>query len=166
MVLDQFTPFKTGLEIGVMKFKFKFVFCSDWKFFALVMGMKSASSMWCCPWCMVGKHHRDYIDTDWGEQYPRSWESPSKCYECHKDPTKGCFRLKNHDFDTNDNLLKILFKRDNCVLDVLHMILRTSEIMEDCLMENATRYAVQKKLESAALRNCEYFPLIARNIKY
>ena|SRR3990167_10478525 len=45
----------------------KFTFCSDWKFAALMIGIKAANSTFFCPWCLFAKEYRSAFNVDWEE---------------------------------------------------------------------------------------------------
>ena len=52
----------------------------------------------------------------------------------------------NHQFDCANNLLKHPFNPENCVLDVLHTTLRTSDVIEKILSKTADDYSLCDKL--------------------
>ena len=155
-ITGQLELVKDGIIIDGDKFTFTFVFCSDWKFLALVLGIKAANSKYFCPWCLIDKDRIHYIDEDWNA-LPRLWHKTSACFDCKAmKEKKPCYR-SNHEFVIENNLLRTIFSPDNCVIDVLHLILRTSDILEAFLYENAARYAVEIKLEKMARDNCKFF---------
>ena len=124
------------------------------------MGIKGASSMWCCPWCLADKHNREFIDMDW-ENYPRSWISASECFKCQNNHKLSCYK-NEHDFDVDSNLLKDVFEPNNVVLDVLHMTLRTSEILEGFLFDQVGLYSLQKELQQQP-KNLVRFHVLAQS---
>lgn len=142
-------------ENGIMKegqkLAIKFVFSSDWKFLALLMGIKNATSTYYCPWCNCDKHSRNNLQFDWSEaKFMRKWgENKSLCYECKDEPRTACAR-NNHSYKMEKNLLKFPFNENNTVLDTLHTVLRTSEILEKELKNRAQNYNLNLKLQQLA----------------
>lgn len=121
-----------GLMINQKKMEFEFIFCSDWKFLSLMIGIKAATSVFFCPWCLCAKEYRSCLLEDW-EKFPRNWESSeNKCYDCSK---QTCDNPTHDDDPLTPSLLTKPFSRDNCVLDTLHCLLRTSELLETILIE-------------------------------
>lgn len=138
-----------GLYVGKRLVKFSFTFCSDWKFLALMMGTGAANSDYFCPWCLASKDTKVFLDTDC-EKYERKWQGKSHCYLCKDKKDKVCYKNK-HGWE-KENLLKPPFDRLNCKIDVLHAGLRTSEVMEHVLFEDAATYGLDLKLQKLALQ--------------
>ena len=141
-----------GIVRGEHTLKVNFVFSSDWKFLALLMGIKNANSKYFCPWCCCSKDVRNDIQIDWScEIYKRNWkENHSSCHEC-KDAPKPCTRT-NHGYNPDTNLLKFPFAQSNEVLETLHAVLRTSEFLEKELKNRA-----QTKLQQMAINSSKDF---------
>ena len=122
---------------------FSFIFCSDWKFMALVLGLKAANSTYFCPYCTCSKGERDLLELDWSN-YSRNWESDdSLCTKCQNDKKKSLTcRKDNHQYSPGRNLLQDPFTMDDCVVDVLHIILRTSDVLESILYSKVDEFAL------------------------
>jgi hypothetical protein len=135
----------TGITIETTHFNLEFVFCSDWKFLALLIGIKNANSTWFCPWCLCSKHYRQLLELSW-EEFLRKWEKDGKCLDCvnlgHKCPDSAHGRNP-----TCACLLTAPFTPESCILDNLHGELRTSEVMERALFHVVDEKNLQKKLE-------------------
>ena|SRR3990167_1841710 len=150
--MSQITALGAYINIGQRTVKLNFKFCSDWKMLALLMGLKAANSVYCCPWCMSSKKQRQMLDVDWSV-FPRSWDSASPCLDCSKmkegsKSEKKC-RL-THKWEVETNLLKQPFNRENCLLDSLHCVLRTSELMEKELFASLSAEALDHRLQFMA----------------
>jgi hypothetical protein len=125
----------------------EYVFCSDWKFLALAMGIKNATSIYFCPWCYCTKDDRQKLQMDFS-MVERNWNSDtSSCTNC-KNKAKKC--PGNHGYEKSRNLLLGVFDESTAVLDVLHAILRTSELMESALFADVDTCGVAKELEEMA----------------
>lgn len=146
---------KNGIWIKNRCVKFLFRFCSDWKFLALLLGIKNACSTFFCPWCMCTKDERQDLTFEWTE-YPRYWDKDSMCTLCDKSIT--CSHAKSsHQFKWEHNLLKKPFDHESIILDVLHCILRTSDILENLIYSLADDYCCFDKLEVMANSNGNFF---------
>jgi hypothetical protein len=145
VIMDQITELaNNGITINGKRFTLEFVFCSEWKFFALLIGILAANSIWFCPWCMCSKGYRQNLEMDWSK-YPRKWDCANRCYNCDKKPP--C-KDRNHGWNRNRNcLLKAPFTPETCVLDNLHGELRSSEVMEKLIFGLADSHELSKKLE-------------------
>jgi len=141
---------RNGLMVKEENYECKFTFCSDWKFAALMIDIKAANSTFFCPWCLCAKEYRSAFDVDW-EEYPREWDSKNNtCFDCRD----GSCITPLHDYDPlTPSLLTAPFSRDSLVLDCLHCILRTSEIIEDVLFNKADQYGISDQLERHCIEN-------------
>lgn len=147
------------IQIKKKTFKIDYLFCSDWKFLSLIIGIKAANSTYFCPWCMCAKEYRSGLDVDW-EKYPRNWHSTENtCFDCLRDECSD----ELHDVDSSvPSLLKPPFTRDNCILDPLHCLLRTSDLLENVLYEKADQRGLNNLLENFFINNA--IPLRIKNI--
>ena len=138
--------YREGLELNARTHKFRFFFCSDWKFLSIIMGLKAANSKFFCPWCLCTKSEREDLDFAWN-LYSRNWESESVCPKCI-DATgrKPLCQRSHHQFEPIKNLLKHPFKSTNVLLDTLHITLRTSDVLEKILFKNVDEYSLCEKL--------------------
>lgn len=103
--------------------------------------------------------YRNKLDfADW-KQYPRHWNKHNHCWDCcpknHRSGGKGRKRKckdPSHGYSTSDphcqSLLKAPFTPKSCILDNLHGVLRTSDIMEDVLFEEVDKNGLADRLES------------------
>ena len=139
-----------GVEKNGETIKVNFVFSSDWKFLALLMGIRNASSTYFCPWCCCPRDLRNSLQIDWGEErFKRKWNDvKSMCFEC-KDDAKPCTR-SNHGYRKDMNLLQPPFNENNVVLDTLHSVLRTSEILEKELKNRTQCHNLNTTLQQLA----------------
>ena len=142
---------KNGLKVGEVLYELQFQFSSDWKFLALMIGIKAANSTFFCPWCMCAKEYRTKgMLIEWNN-YPRDWHTytHNKCYDC----TTFCSK-PSHDYDpATICLLQEPFTPGNCLLDPLHCLLRTSDLIESILYERANQWGLNAKLEEFCIQN-------------
>lgn len=126
--MNQIEQLKNGIFIGSRMVTFKFVFCADWKMFAQLLGIKAANSNFFCPWCLSSKDNREKLNANWNE-YPRHWDKDSNCFNCKGKDTIPSSCENNHGWNIRSNLLKEPFNASNCLLDSLHGVLRSSDIL-------------------------------------
>ena len=99
VLMDQIRELsKTGILVDGKKIDLEFVFCSDWKFLALLLGLKNANSTWFCPWCMCSKEYRQLLNISWKE-YLRVWDHNNRCPDCDN-PNIDCVDF-THGRDVN-----------------------------------------------------------------
>ena len=141
-----------GIMVFDKHYDVDFYFCSDWKFLSLMIGIKAANSTFFCPWCLCAKEYRDGGTTvDWSK-YPRDWHNPkaNKCYDCHQ---RSCTKPL-HDLDPSLScLLSLPFSPSKCLLDPLHCLLRTSDILENILYERVDQKGLNSTLEKFFIEN-------------
>lgn len=153
---------KQGIEVDDRKIRLEFFFASDWKFLALIIGIKSPTSKKCnfvysyilLPMVLVRKRIQMSLEEDW-EKFPRDWENREEnmCYDC---AAGNCD--KTYDIDPLEmSLLRKPFSRENCALDTLHCQLRTSELLETVLYDTADIHGLNENLENFCILNGTYF---------
>jgi hypothetical protein len=137
---------QTGIAVGDKHYKLEFIFCSDWKFLAILLGLKSANSKWFCPWCLCSKAYRQLLELEWDE-FLRKWNYSNRCLDCTledvicDDPAHGYNPLC-------PSLLTEPFSPESCLLDNLHGNLRTSEVLERIVFSLVDQYSLSNKLEA------------------
>ena len=147
--MEQITGLLEGIVIDNRAINFQFTFCSDWKFLALLIGIKQANSTWFCPWSMCAREYRNSITTDWNK-FPRYWGIDNTCYDC---TTSTCVDKTHGQDPTIKCLLLAPFSRENTVIDTLHCLLRTSEILEEVLYVNVDMFGLNLDLERFSVQN-------------
>ncbi len=136
---------QTGLTVDDKQFELEFIFCSDWKFLALLLGLKNANSIWFCPWCLCSKEYRQALNLKWHE-YLRTWGEDCICLDCAR-PDVKCQDPSHGRNPYCTPLLTAPFTPSSCVLDNFHGELRTSEIMEKGLFNIVDQNNLSEKLE-------------------
>lgn len=58
----------TTIKVDDDEYRIKFFLGADWKFLALVVGIKSASAIYSCIWCTCASHERYDVTMAWSLQ--------------------------------------------------------------------------------------------------
>jgi hypothetical protein len=123
----------------------------DLKFLANVMGLQNANSNYPCVWCT--SHKRDFLASDFNL---RTLDKAHKC--CKKreiDEKKGYAREP----------IAIGFSFDKCVVDLLHLFLRITDVLEEKLIVKL-RTIDAIHIRPSESNDIEKQPMIKRYIEY
>ena len=128
-----------------------------------MIGIKNANGKYFCPWCCCDKDSRNEIQIDWNAPiYSRKWDGNTSVCKLCEEKTQKC--RNNHDYKKENNLLKFPFTERNTVLDTLHTVLRTSDIMEKELKNRVQNYKLNGKLQQMANEKGNFFNLFCKQL--
>ncbi|RNA19030.1 hypothetical protein BpHYR1_004166 [Brachionus plicatilis] len=101
----------------------KYLFCSDWKMTAIVLGLYSASSNFPCLWCEVKKDELSII----GGNKPRSFETHLQIINRPKKKSNSHLGYKCKPIISE-------IPHSNYIIDLLHLFLRVSDVLFELLI--------------------------------
>ena len=145
------------VEVDGIKFTLEYFFCADWKFLALCVGIDAANATYACIWCKCPTCDRHDIKKTWSITNPdkgaRSIEEIQNCAQKSKksDEKYNCSR---------EPILSIPL--DHTVPDILHLFLRTADVLINLLILELRRLDSVKKVKPCS----EVSTLTEKYVKY
>ena len=133
---------------GTVSKKIEFQFCSDLKFLSLILGVKAANSNFPCPFCTVHKTDKHLFNLVHIERTTSNMIS--KCNYCNS-PNKKCDKthgVKGSNLLSNIEMAQIF-------VDILHVQLRLTDVIEANLIRFATDNHCVDELCSEVLSQCK-----------
>ena len=135
--------FTDSITIDDFTFKMEYYLGGDWKFLAICLGLKAANAFHSCIWCKCPSDKRHDLDKKWSltnsEEGARSIEEIKKL----------CKFAKKRGVETYGCVREPLFPSmavDHVVPDILHLVLRITDVMINLLIFELRRLdSIHKK---------------------
>jgi len=145
------------IEFKQEKYKIEKILGGDLKFLGIVMGLSSSNSNYPCIWCIYHKNEFAHLELNGSLNGPMA---RSLC--------ESKVRLLNKHIDSKNGYVKepiaIGFEYEKCVLDMLHLFLRITDVLEQHLVIKLK--TIDAINNSASDDNLEKQPMLKKFIDY
>lgn len=119
------------VEIDGKSYKIKKCIGGDLKFLASLYGLNSANSYYPCVWCECHKKEFYDLTKNWSiKNRAHGARSLEKAYLNHSKKS-----INDRKGQINEPIIKFI-DFDSCVIDLLHLFLRITDVLVDSLLEN------------------------------
>ena len=113
------------------KYAVKFKLGGDLLFIANMLGLKGGNANYACPWCTANLKEKTNVDRIYN---PRSYEEAIRIISTSKKEDLGYVNKPIIDFVNYDDI----------TIDILHLLIRISEKIFDCLIEKINNFDKNK----------------------